>query len=108
MYVREHDGLRYFYFRAENKWLAYIPVLPEEFDAETLDFFGQIDIMIAPIGKKDHKCIDIIEPRLLVSYGELACELPQILGYACTPNDSYKFKESDLTEEKMGLIILSK
>ena len=108
MYVREYEWLRYFYFRTEGKWLGYIPALPLEFDPDTLDFFGQLDVLVAPIGKKDHKLLDVIEPRLLVSFGEVACELPQTLGYSCEPMDSYKFKESDLSEEKMWLVVLSK
>jgi hypothetical protein len=107
MYLREYNGLQYYHFRVEGYWMGYIPVLPEEIDGDTVDFLGQLDILIAPVGKKDQKLLDVIEPRLLIAYGTSACEMPQALGYGSEMSDGYKFRAGDLSDEKMGLVVLA-
>ncbi len=107
LYVREYEGYRYYHFRVEGYWLGYMPVLPEEMDGDSVDFFGQLDILIAPVGKKNQKPLNLLEPRLLIAYGEAACELPQTLGYSCEVSNSYRFRAGDLSDDKMALVVLA-
>lgn len=48
MYVREHEGIRYFSFRVEGFWIGYISGIPNEIPAEIIDFLGQLDILLSP------------------------------------------------------------
>ena len=107
VYLRKYDDYLYYHFRVEGYWMGYIPNLPTEMDADTIDFLGQLDVLVAPIGKKDQKLLDVIEPRLLVAYGPAACEMPQTLGYSCELVSSYRFRAGDLSDEKMGLVVLA-
>lgn len=106
MYVREYNGIRVAHFRIDGYWCGYMPSVPEEIDGNTLDFFGQMDILFSPIAKKDQSVLEKIEPRLLVSYGAGACEMPSVLGIPCETLDKYKIKASDITSEKTGLVVL--
>lgn len=79
LYARESAGIFYYLFRAEDQWIAYIPSIPQEIDAKILDFFGQLDILVAPFAKSEQKFLEQIEPKMLVSFSPQASDLTQIL-----------------------------
>lgn len=107
LYSREHDGIKYFHFRVEGYWLAYISLIPSEIPASILDFFGQLDILIAPFSKSEQKFLEQIEPKMLISTKDTASDLVQILGMEVSSGDSYKLKSQDISSEKTTLVILS-
>lgn len=54
-----------------------------------------------------HQVVEKVEPRLLMTYGDTAQEIGHILGLAdTTPLAKYRLKESDLSSEKTGCVIL--
>lgn len=105
LYVRDVD-VRYCHFRAEGQWIGYIPEIPAEIDAKTLDFLGQLDILIAPFAKSEQKFLEQIEPRLLISYASNAAELISVLASDATVVSCYKLKSQDVSAEKTSLVIL--
>ena len=72
----------------------------------SLDFLGDLDILIMPTGKGSAGVIDKIEPRLIVTYGETAHELATHLGISELPLVKYRFKEADLSLEKAGCVVM--
>lgn len=106
LYVREYEGIRLAHFRVEGYWCGYMSDIPESMSGDMLDFFGQLDILFAPIEKKHQSLLEQIEPRLLVSYGGGACEMPQVLGVSCEVVSQYRLKSGDISSEKTGLVIL--
>lgn len=109
MYVKEVDMVRYYYFRVEWYWVAYIPVIPQwEMDSKILDFFGQLDILVAPFSISEKKLLEQIEPRMLVTFSEKANDLVWLFGAESYRGDSYKLKSQDISSEKTALIILER
>ena len=106
MYVRQHDGIMYAYFRVEGYWLGFISSVPQEIPADILDFFGQLDILVAPFAKSEQKFIEQIEPKMLVSFAESSSDLVQILGNELNTDGSYKLKAQDITSDKTSFVRL--
>lgn len=107
MYAREKDGIRYFSFRVEGFWIGYISEVPTEIPAEIIDFFGQLDVLVAPFGKNEQRFVEQIEPKILVSFAETAMDLSPIFGPEIASGNSYKLKSADISQEKTSLVILS-
>ncbi len=108
MYVRESAGIFYYLFRAEGNWVAYIPSIPTEIESKILDFFGQLDILVAPFSKSEQKFLEQIEPKMLISFAPNAPDLISALGDAIAHSTSYKLKTQDISSEKTSLVILNK
>lgn len=53
------------------------------------------------------KFIEQIEPRILVSFGDVALELSSIFGPEISSGNSYKLKATDISQDKTALVILS-
>lgn len=106
MYVKKSDNIMYFHFRVEWNWIAYIPEIPKDIDSKILDFFGQLDILIAPFSKSEQKLIENIEPRMIVSFSEKSSDLIPLLGEPVSNSNSYKLKMQDISVDKTSLVIL--
>lgn len=107
LYAREHNEILYYHFRVEGNWIAYIPQTPStEIDSQILEFFWQIDILIAPFSKTEQKYLEQIEPKMLVSFKENAADLTPILGEPLVVSSSYRLKSQDISSDKTSFAIL--
>lgn len=77
-----------------------------DLSAGSLEFFGDLDILIMPTGKVSIALIEKIEPRMIVTYGETAHELATHLGISEPPMQKYRLKEVDLSNEKSGCVVM--
>lgn len=105
MYAFSRNEEQLFHFRVEGYWIAYIPKPLTDISSEALDFLWTVDILVMPGTMGVQNMIEKIEPRLIVAYGELASQIG-ILFSAGEPVTKYKLKESDLSSEKTGCIIM--
>ncbi len=106
LYVRTENEQNYYHFRVEGYWVAYIPTLITEISTETLEFLGNIDVLIMPGAKSMQPILEKIEPRLLVTYGESAHEIAVTLGATEPAVMKYRLKEADLSSEKTGCVVM--
>lgn len=106
-YSHEKNDLRIYQIRIEGNSVGYIANSVNDLSAEELDFLGDLDILIMPTSKLSVPVIEKIEPRLVVTYGELAHELATHMGISESPVSKYKIKESDLSAEKTGCIVFA-
>lgn len=106
MYVRESNNIRYYYFRVEGNWIGYIPEVPTEIESKILDFFGQLDILVAPFSKSEQKFLEQIEPKLLITSAENASDLSSVFGQEITSGTNYKLRSQDISQEKTAFVIL--
>lgn len=107
LYVRTNEGLNFYHFRVEGFWIGFIPAIPANLPAEIAEFFGQLDILVAPFSKSEKNFIEQIEPKMLISFSDFAADLTQILGTEISSGNSYKPKSQDISSEKTSLVILS-
>lgn len=105
MYAWQRNDENLYHFRVEGHWIAYIPQMLTDISSEALDFLGTVDILIMPGSKLMQWVLEKIEPRLLVTYGDMAHEIATPLGMTeVTPK--YKLREADLSSDKTGCIVL--
>jgi len=71
-----------------------------------LEFLGNVDVLVMPGAKSMIPVLEKIEPRLLVTMGELAYEVALTLGMADPALIKYKLKEADLSSEKTGCVVM--
>lgn len=105
-YAHEDNESLIFQITIEGYHVGYIPSLMTDISTASLDFLGDLDILIMPTGKGSAGVIDKIEPRLIVTYGETAHELATHLGISELPLVKYRFKEADLSLEKAGCVVM--
>lgn len=105
LYAYENE-YRYYTLRAEGMWIGFMPEIPENLDTKVLDFFGQLDILVSPISKGQQKILEQLEPRMLISYSDMASELASILWVELSIQTAYKLRIQDIDSEKTFLIIL--
>ncbi len=106
-YVAIQDGLLISQFRVEGNMCAYIPVAKMELSSESLEFLGDVDILILPGTRESIPMIEQIEPRLVVAYGSGAHEIGTQMGVTDEPTLKRKLKETDLSPDKTNCIILA-
>ncbi|MDD2693487.1 MAG: hypothetical protein PHY14_00975 [Candidatus Gracilibacteria bacterium] len=106
LYVHAENGVNYYHFRVEGYWIAYIPALVTEISGDILEFLGNVDVLVMPGAKSMQVVLEKIEPRLLVTYGELAHEIAVALGSSEPAVTKYKLKEADLSSEKTGCVVM--
>ncbi len=107
MYAFERNDEKLYHFRTEWYWVVYIPTLLTDISPEALDFLWSVDVLVMPGAKSMHQVVEKVEPRLLMTYGDTAQEIGHILGLADTTFlAKYRLKESDLSSEKTGCVIL--
>lgn len=105
-YAHEENESLIFQITIEGYHIGYIPSFITEISTASLDFLGDLDVLITPTGKGSVGLIDKLEPRLIVTYGETAHELATHLGISEPPVVKYRFKEADLSLEKAGCIVM--
>lgn len=105
MYAFSRNEEQLFHFRVEGYWIAYVPKPLADISPEALDFLGTVDILIIPWTTGIQVTIEKIEPRLIVTYGEQAHQIGMLF-WAPEPVAKYKLKESDLSSEKTGCVIM--
>ena len=105
MYSFVRDTEQVYHFRVEGYWIAYIPTPVTDISAEALDFLGTVDILVMSGAKSTSTLLEKIEPRLFVTYGPTANEIAVTLG-ASEAMVKYKLKETDLSSEKTGCVLL--
>jgi hypothetical protein len=105
MYAFARNEEKLFHFRAEGYWIAYIPYPLADISSEALDFLGTVDILVLPGSKAIQTVIEKIEPRLLITYGPSASEVATTLGMT-EMLPKYRVKDTDLSSEKTGCILL--
>ena len=106
LYVQSENGVSYYHFRVEGYWIVYIPTLITDISGDILEFLGNVDILVMPGARSIHALLEKIEPRLLITYGDTANEIAQVLGVTEPPVTKYKVKEADLSSEKTGCIVM--
>ncbi len=106
LYVHSEGGQLYFHFRVEGYWIAYIPTCLWEITGEILEFLGNIDVLVMPGAKSMIPVLEKIEPRMLITYGDLAHEVALTLAVNDVPTNKYKLKDADLSSDKIGCIVL--
>jgi hypothetical protein len=106
MYAYAKNDEKLYHFRVDGYWIAYVPAPIIDISAEALDFLGTVDILIMSGSKVVQNTIEKIEPRFLVTYGEMAHEIATPLGYNEAPISKYKLKDADLSSDKTGCVIL--
>jgi hypothetical protein len=105
-YAHEQNGVRIYQLRIEGYRVWYIPTLMIELSSEELNFLGDLDILITPTSHASAALIEKMEPRMLLTLGNLAHEYAASLGNIEGTIQKYKLKESDLSVEKMGLVVM--
>lgn len=107
IYAQDFEDIRFFMFRVEGFWIGYFSQIPTvELPSKIFDFLGNVDILLAPFGKKEQVLLEQIEPKMLVSFGENASELVPVLGQEISSGNSYKLKAQDLSQDKTSFVIL--
>jgi hypothetical protein len=106
MYAFAHNDERVYHFRTEGYWIAYVPTLMTDISVQALEFLAQVDILVMPGARSMQPTLEKIEPRLLVTYGELASEIGTLLGSIEPAVTKYKLKENDLSSEKTGVVVM--
>ncbi len=106
MYVFDKNDEKLYHFRTEGYWVAYIPHIPTLISAEALEFLGTIDVLVMPGSKASHEIVEKIEPRILVTYWELAHELAIQMGVTEPAILKYRLKEADLSSEKTWCVVM--
>lgn len=94
--------------RVEGYRVGYIPRILADLSSTTLDFLGDLDILVMPSGKGSVALIEKIEPRMIVTYGETAHELATHMGISEPPVEKYRLKDADLSSEKTGCVVMGK
>lgn len=107
MYAFARDNEQIYHFRVEGYWIAYIPTMMTDISADALEFLGTVDILVMPGAQAMNAVLEKIEPRLLVTYGDTSSEIATILCGMYEPASKYRLKESDLSSEKTGCIVLA-
>jgi hypothetical protein len=105
MYAWHKNDEKLYHFRTEGYWIAYIPKLLTDISPEALDFLGSVDVLVMPGAKSMQNVLEKVEPRMIITYGELAHEIATPLG-AIEVVPKYKLKEADLSSEKTGCVVL--
>ena len=105
-YVHEENESLIFQVTIEWHHVGYIPSSLVDLSTASLDFLGDLDILIIPAGKSSIPLIEKIEPRLIVIYGESAHELSTHMGISEPPTLKYRLKETDLSGEKTGCVVM--
>ena len=105
MYAWEKNDERLYHFRVDGYWIAYIPTLLSDISPEALDFLGSVDVLVMPGAKSMQSVLEKVEPRMFITYGELAHEVATPLG-TIEVVQKYKLKEVDLSSEKTGCVVL--
>jgi len=106
LYVQHENGVPYYHFRVEGYWIVYIPSLITEISGNILEFLGNVDVLVMPGAKSMIPVLEKIEPRLLVTFGELAHEVALALGVTEPAVTKYKLKDADLSSEKTGCVVM--
>ncbi len=106
MYSFVKNDERLYHFRTEGYWIAYIPTLLSDISTEALDFLWGIDILIMPGAKSIQSIVEKIEPGLLITYGEWAKEIAQVLWSSNESMVKYRFKDADLSTEKTTCVVM--
>lgn len=94
--------------RIEGYRVGYIPHILADLSSATLDFLGDLDILVMPSGKGSVALIEKIEPRMVVTYGDTAHELATAMGVTDPAVEKYRLKEADLSSEKTGCVVMGK
>jgi hypothetical protein len=105
-YGHEQEWRRIYQIRVEGETIGYISHLTADLSTEELEFFGDLDILVAPTAKSSLPLLEKIEPRMLITYGETAHELATALWVSEFPVTKYKVKEADMSLEKMGVLLM--
>lgn len=105
-YTHDENETLIYHITAEWYKIGYVPSLFTDLSASTLEFLGDIDILVMPTGKGSMSVIEKIEPRLVVTYGDSAHELATHMGISEPPAQKYRLKEADLSLEKAGCVIM--
>lgn len=105
MYAWHKNDEKLYHFRTEGYWIAYIPALISDISPEALDFLGSVDVLVMPGAKSMQGVLEKVEPRMFITYGELAHEVATPLG-AIEIVTKYKLKEADLSSEKTWCVVL--
>lgn len=105
MYSWHKNDEKLYHFRTEGYWIAYIPTLLSDISPEALDFLGSVDVLVMPGAKSMQWVLEKVEPRMIVTYGELVHEIATPLG-TIEVVSKYKLKEVDLSSEKTGCVVL--
>jgi hypothetical protein len=92
--------------RIEGYRVGYIPSAVTELSTESLDFFGDLDILVMPTAKGSVSLIEKLEPRMIVTYGETAHELATHMGISEPTVQKYRLKDADLSSEKTGCVVM--
>lgn len=106
-HVRENDGIFYAHFRIEGEWIGYISSIPTDLDTKILDFFGQLDILLAPFSKSEKKLLEQLEPRMLISFSDASQELATLFASEIPASTSYKLKSADINTDKTTIVPLA-
>jgi Beta-lactamase superfamily domain len=105
-YTHTEDETLIYHITAEGYKIWYVPTLVSDLSASTLEFLGDIDILVMPSAKGSVPVIEKIEPRLIVTYGETAHELATHMGISEPPMQKYRVKEADLSLDKAGCVVM--
>ena len=92
--------------RIEGYRVGYITHALIDLSVESLDFLGDLDVLVMPTLKGSIPLLEKIEPRMLVTYGETAHETATSLGVSEPPVGKYRLKEADLSGERMGCVVM--
>lgn len=105
-YAHTENEVLIFQIMIEGYHVGYIPANLSDLSTESLDFLGDLDVLIMPTGKGSVGLIEKIEPRLVVTYGESAHELATHMGISEPPVSKYRLKEADLSLDKAGCVVM--
>lgn len=105
-YAHEIADARIYQMRVEGYTVGYIPSNLNDLSPEQLDFLGDLDVLIMPTSKWSIPVLEKIEPNFLITYGDFANELATSLGFSEPKVLKYKLRETDLSWEKMGVVLM--
>ncbi len=94
--VKEENEKLYFTLQVEGKIIAFVPHAEWEIHDELINFFWKASILITLADKVNTKLVEVLEPLLIVPYGEGKDVFLSSLGQSAEPTDRYKVKELDL------------
>lgn len=93
--VKEENEKRYFTLQVEGKIIAYVSHTEGEIQDELLNFFAKTSILVTLADKENTKLVEVLEPSIIIPYGEGKDVFLSSLGQTLEPTDRYKLKEID-------------
>lgn len=105
-YAHEVAEQRIYQMRVEGYTVGFVPIALQDLTPEQLDFLGDLDVLVMPAAKSSVPLLEKIEPSFLITYGDTAHELATAMGVSEPPVAKYKLRETDLSLEKMGVIVM--